>query len=394
MGWDSPLEAVRDTRVAPRIPTDAVLRSVMVMFLARLGSLNALEQSGAGAFWRKWTGRALPSADTIARVCSQVDLSGIRRIGRQVYAQLKRGKALPPPDHGWMAAVLDGHESHATYRRCCPGCLERKIETRHGTRVQYYHRHVALQLIGKDLTLLLDAEPIRPGEGEIAAAIRLLDRVLEDYPRAFDVVLGDSLYANSIFFNHVLRRGKHALAVLKNEERALWEDARSLFAQGPPVGIRRGRWEASCWDLEGFTSWPQVVRPVRVVQSHERRTLRRQRDGQEELLEAHWAWVTTLPRRRASTRTVLELGHRRWAIENEGFNELGTRQHADHVYRHHEQAILAFLLLGMICCNVLLAFYRRNLKPDLRRRVSMLHVSRLIAAELYQPPSGAPLVPT
>lgn len=394
MDWESSLDAVQDARPAAQIPTRVVVRSAVVMFLARLGSLNALEQSGSSAFWRKWTGRELPSADTIGRVCAQVDISGLRRIGRQIYARLKRGKALMPPAHGLMAAILDGHELHATYRHRCPGCLTRRIETRHGTQVQYYHRHVTLQLVGRDLTLLLDAEPIRPGEGEVTAAIRLLDRVLEDYPRAFDVVLGDALYANSIFFNHVSSRGKHALAVLKNEERVLWEDAQSLFAEMQPELTRRDRWDATCWDLEGFTTWPQVGQPVRVVQSHERTTVRRQLNGQEEPLEAHWAWVTTLPQERASTRAVLELGHRRWAIENEGFNELSTRQHGDHVYRHHEQAMLAFLLLAMICCNVFMAFYCRDLKPQLRRRVSMLHVSRLVAAELYQTCAGPQLVPT
>lgn len=364
------------------------------MFLARLGSLNALEQSSASGFWRKWLGAELPSADTVGRVCAGVEPDGLRRTTRRVYARLKRGKALGPPAHGLMAAVLDGHESHATYRRCCAGCLQRTVETRNGPKVQYYHRHVTLQLVGRDMTVLLDAEPILPGQGELTAAMRLLSRVLADYPRAFDVVMGDALYANSTLFNFVLSRGKHALAVLKDQTRELWEDSRSLFAERAPAEVQRGRWLASCWDLEGFTSWPQVNQSVRVVESRERTTVRRQLDGQDEAVQSHWAWVTTLPSAHASTRTVLELGHRRWAIENEGFNELSTRQHADHVYRHHPRAMLVFLLVAMLCGNVLLAFYRRDLKPALRDRVSMLHVSRVIAGELYhyrRGPARAPV---
>ena len=371
-----------------------VIRSVAVMFLARLGSLNALEQSSGSAFWRKWLGAPMPSADTVGRVCADVDLDGVRLIARQVYARLKRGKAIRPPAHGLMAAVLDGHESHATYLRCCDGCLQRTIETRNSSKVQYYHRHVTLQVVGQDLTVLLDAELIRPGEGELPTAIRLLERVLERYPRAFDVIMGDALYANSTFFNFALSHGKHALAVLKDETRDLWEDAQSLFAGMAPVEIQRGRWRAECLDLEGFTSWPQVDQAVRVVQSLERSTVRRQLDGREEPIESHWAWVTTLAGAQASTRAVLELGHRRWAIENEGFNELSTRQHSDHVYRHHPRAMLVFLLLAMICCNVLLAFYQRDLKPALRDSVSMLHVSREIAGELYQYRCGPSRAPT
>ena len=45
------------------------------------------------------------------------------------------------------------------------------------------------------MSLLLDADPIRPGEDEIAAARRLFDRVIDCCPRAFDVALGDGLYA-------------------------------------------------------------------------------------------------------------------------------------------------------------------------------------------------------
>ena len=97
----------------------------------------------------------------------------------------------------------------------------------------------------------------------------------------------------------------------------------------------------------------------------------------------------------ASTGIVVELGHGRWRIENEGFNELTTRQHADHVYKHEARAMLVFLLLAMLAANVFLAFYRRNLKAALRRAVSMLHVSRRIAADLYQGledgPARAPL---
>jgi len=377
------LDAITDGRQAPRIPTRAVMRSVVVMFLARQGSLNALEQSGPSRFWGRWLGHRMPSADTIGRVCALAEPADIRGVGHQVYSRLKRMKALAPPAHGLMAAVLDGHESHATYRRCCPGCLRRVVHAASGDRIQYYHRHVTIQLLAKDMCLLLDAEPIVPGEDEIAAAIRLLERVMPLYPRAFDVVLGDALYANSRFFNYVLGKGKHAMAVLKDDRRDLLEDARSLFEQIPPVTANRGKTHAVQWDIDGFTSWPQVHQAVRVVASEETRTVKRQINGRNEQLCCGWVWVTTLPKHQATTQTVVQLGHDRWKIENEGFNELTNRQHGDHVYKHDARAMLVFCLLAMVCMNVFGAFCRRNLKPALRRAVSMLHIARQIAAQLY-----------
>jgi len=123
---------------------------------------------------------------------------------------------------------------------------------------------------------------------------------------------------------------------------------------------------------------------IRVVTSREIRTVKRQINGQDEQLSSEWIWVTTLSKAQPTTNPVVQLGHDRWKIENEGFNELANRRHGDHVYKHDARAMLVFCLLGMLCMNVFGAFYRRNLKPPLRRAVSMLHISRQIAAELYE----------
>jgi hypothetical protein len=354
------------------------------MFLTRLGSLNALAQTRPQRFWTRWLGTALPSADTLGRVAAQVDVAGLRAVQRQVYTRLKRGKALPPPAHGLTAGVLDGHESHATFRRHCAGCLTRTIHTAAGDRTQYYHRHVSLQLVGAACTLLLDAEPQRPGEDEIAAALRLLARVLPQYPRAFDLVLADGLYADPRVFNYAWGHGKDVLAVLKDNHPALLEDARSLFETTAPVGGRYGTRTCQYWDLAGFTTWPQVAAPIRIVRSVETWSVRRQLDQQVEEQHTEWFWVTTLTPTRASTGAVVQLGHARWAIENAGFNELITRWHADHVYRHDPTALLVCTLLAMLCLNVFLAFYRRDLKPAARQAASRLHVARAVTAALYR----------
>jgi hypothetical protein len=376
--------AVVDARRRPRISAPTVARCVLAMLLARLGSFNAVEQTHASGFWRKWLGADLPSADTLGRVCGGMDLAGLRQLQHELYVQLKRGKALEAPAHGLMLAVLDAHESHATFRRCCAGCLQRTVKTREGEKTQYYHRDVTLSLVGAEAHLLLDAEPIKPAEDEVAAALRLLDRVLEAYPRAFDVVAGDGLYARSDFFNHVVAKGKDALAVLKDEQRDLLKDARGLWEQTPPAVSCTDRGRRECWDLSGFTTWPQYKGQVRVVRSRETRTIHRQLNDEDEPVVSDWTWVTTLGEARASTGAVVSLGHHRWDIENRGFNELVNRWHADHVYRHQPRAMLVMWLMTMLAANLFAAFYRRNLKPALRAAYDTLQIARLICAELYE----------
>ena len=48
---------------------------------------------------------------------------------------------------------------------------------------------------------------------------------------------------------------------------------------------------------------------------------------------------------------VVQLGHARWTIANEGFNELVTRWHAAHVYRHERPALLAVGIIRADCAT-------------------------------------------
>jgi hypothetical protein len=382
------LDGIRDGRQRPQIPAYRVFRGLAVMMLVRLGSLNGLEQTRPSQFWRRFLEGDLPSADTCGRVGEKGSADDLRDILHHLYSRLKRNKALSSPPHGLMAAILDGHESHASYLRHCSGCLERTIKTAEGDRIQYYHRAVTLLLVGSELSLLLDAEPIRRGEDEVAAATRLFDRVVDRYPRAFDVVLGDSLYAQGPFFNHVKSQGKDVLAVLKDEQRDLFDDARSLWTQLEPQVIQVYRRRCRVWDIEGFKSWPQCHYPIRVIRSDETGQVIRQLTQQVEETGSDWVWVTTLTKWRVRTEGAVQIAHSRWLVENQGFNELVTRWHANHVYRHEANAILFFWLLTMLACNLFMAFYQRNLKPAVRWAYDTLQIARMMVAQLYH---GIPL---
>src|SRR5690606_34857126 len=144
-------------------------------------------------------------------------------------------------------------------------------------------------------------------------------------------------------------QGKHALAVLKDNRPNLVADARTLF-EVLPAGLdwTEGPRRYRCWDSDRFTAWPELAAQVRVVRSLETQTVRRQRDKQVEESTSDVLWVTTLPAPRASTRAVVDMGHHRWDVENQGFNELGNRWHADHVYRHHPTALMIFFLFALL----------------------------------------------
>jgi hypothetical protein len=136
------LAQISDGRLQPRISTSAVVKSTTVLFWARLGSLNAWELVAGSRFWKSWLGEPACSVDTVGRVHALLPADQLRRAIHHIYDRLKRNKAWPN-NQGMAVAVLDGHESHASYLRHCPGCLQRIVHLQGTDRVQFYHRQFA-----------------------------------------------------------------------------------------------------------------------------------------------------------------------------------------------------------------------------------------------------------
>ena len=235
------------------------------MALCRLGSINSLVNKLMKT----------PSHSSIGRIFCGINCDDIRKGIFDIYTTLRKNKALEPSS---AFLVIDGHEMSASYLRNCEGCLKRKVKTKNGTRIQYYHRNVTALLVSGRFKLPIDSEAQLPHEDEVAAATRLLKRVYKAYPRAFKIVVADGLYARASFFNTVTEMGKHVIAVLKDERRDLLVDAKGLCKLEKPVIKKEGKTELKMWDFEDMTSWDGMKRPVRVVRSSETKTVTRQLD--------------------------------------------------------------------------------------------------------------------
>ena len=75
----------------------------------------------------------------------------------------------------------------------------------------------------------MDVEPVRPGEDEAAAALRLLGRMRRLYgPRFFDVVTVDAWYATGPFLKAVQRLGWGVVSVLKQARYEMYQAATAL----------------------------------------------------------------------------------------------------------------------------------------------------------------------
>ena len=375
---------LRDARPRPQFSTATVWLSAFALFVLRLRSFHALEQEfRRPTRWAAWLGGRPPSADTVGRGLAGLSLAEVRQLLAVVNRRAWRRKAIhaPRPDPYRVVAV-DGHELWASRARCCAHCLQRTVVVKGTPQGEYYHRVVVAQWVGVTPPSILDVERLRPGEGEVVAARRLVARVLRTYGRLVDVITADALYLEAPFLRQVLAAGKHVVVVLKQEARELYQDAEGLRAGSAPQIRTDGPRTTRLWDLPDLTSFTTLGRAVRVVWAEETTQRRRRVGGQWQTgpESQRWIWVTDLPAGVVPASTIQRWGHARWDLETRGFGELTTLWHLDHCFIHDIVALEALVLTLAVAFVTTYLFYARQLKPAARR-----HLTRLaLAARLRE----------
>jgi len=211
------------------------------------------------------------------------------------------------------------------------------------------------------LSVILDFEPMRPGEEECAAALRLLRRLRQKYgPRFFDVVVVDSWYANGPFLKTVVEElGWPVIAVLKQERYEVHQETLALSRdQKPTQQVERDGRQVEIWDLRSLRFSDTYTDPVRVVKVRERWT-ERQRVGpawETHEKEQNWIWVVAGDLDGFDGAAIRDLGHLRWKIENNAFGELTQHWHLTHCSHHHPVAVVALLWIKIIAFTLFHAF--------------------------------------
>ncbi len=215
-----------DSRPQPQIPSRAGGLSLVLGAVVHIPSFLQLQEETQLGQWQRWVGHTQPiSHDTFGYASERLDPAQLARAVRWINRKLKRGKAFEANKiNGLLVVSLDANEQFCSDHRCCEDCLSPEVTCKDAQgqefkKKQYYHKQVYAQLSGPELSVILDLEPMRQGEEECAAALRLLRRMHQKYgARFFDVVVVDSWYANGPFLKTVVEElGWPVIAVLKQE---------------------------------------------------------------------------------------------------------------------------------------------------------------------------------
>jgi Transposase DDE domain len=391
------LRAVRAERCQPDIPTPAVTASLFLGGLLRVKSFLQLQAETSRRGWQRVVGYdAAISDDTLARATERYHLEDLRQVLVGVNRQLKANKALEQAKiNGLLVVALDANEQFSSRHRCCEACSQRTIKEKDAAGqvrevTEYYHRQVYAQMHGPGLSVILDLEPVRPGEEEAQAALRLLGRMRRLYgPRFFDVITVDAWYATGPFITAVRRLGWAVVSVLKQERYEIYQEATALSrGQRPQTWTWKQR-AVQVWEVKDLPFTEPGAGLLRVVIAQENWA---QRHGAQpaEPKECHWRWLADSQLDGYPAQTIWQIGHQRWGVENHAFNELTQHYHLTHCPHHHPVGILAWLLFLVLAFNLFELFVRLHGKLWRQGRTTLQEIARqldraLEAAEQLQP---------
>jgi hypothetical protein len=270
------LTRVSDARNDAGVPTFPVVTSLVMAAVLRVPSINQLEhmlrtgqfQRLLGERLKKRQGKPLFSADVIVDVLDALELCTLQAALVQIIKKAERNKAFRDDTFGtFICTAIDGWEPFWSYRRHCDACLTRKVkrkvkiaEARAGVDgielddedlegdpneliTQYYHRFVVAFLVAPKIDLTLAIEPIRTeaelvaagaksgcgDEGELTAALRLIDRLHDTYGCFIDAFALDGLYPCGPVFERLTKHHYGATVITRDVRKDPYRFAESIW---------------------------------------------------------------------------------------------------------------------------------------------------------------------
>ena len=363
------LDAPGDGRRSPQIPASSLLWALVVGKVLRVPSFHGLEalvrltSPSLGVEGRF-------GDDALAYFTERLSVDRLRLALATLVKRAKRNKVFERVVH--LGLALDGTGAGRSQACRCGLCRPQGG--------MYAHWLCAISVVGPGaLVLPFDAEHYRPGEGELTAGKRLLERAVGLLGRRFATyVVADGLYAAAPFIHWAQGLDLAVVIALKGSLPELYQAARARFEDTPAhqcFDYEKGVVEL--WDADDFEPWEGLRWPtVRVLRYRHTRP-----DGH--IFDAYW--LTSFGTRKVGSKALFRMAKSRWGIENQGFNDAKNRYGLKHIPHHEPNSIRIHTLLVFLAMCVERLYRLRYLRRGGRPAPSAIELLRLLWLSLGPP---------
>ncbi len=366
-------QALAEGRRHARHPWLKVFTALFFGPAAQLSSLLALEAECRRGSLAKRVGPI--SNNTFAYAIERQDPQELLALACLVARRIKRNRMLASSwSRGFVVAAVDGIEICRSYARCCPGCLERRVErSRQASTercIQYDHRIVVVVVVSGPFPVPLGLRFQRPGETEVACALALLQDLTRRLGRRhFDILVADAAYLQRPFIEGIERLGLRWVINLKDNQPELAAAAERM-TQGPPqTSSCQPGGQLHYWYLPELY-WPAADRTVGILKTvrrlqrqririrHKGAPTRQQRETVEETATNYYA--TNLQLGLIPPLFLHQLGRSRWRIETEVFQTLTADCHLKKPSVHQSRALVVLTMIRLLAYTLTLLYYHRQ----------------------------------
>lgn len=281
----------------------------------------------------------IPHCDTINDVFEKVKIEEIEKIRKYMITKLIRGKMINKYKirDKYYHVVVDGTGLATSRKKYNGNCLVKNKTDKNGKEYQEYSTYVLeAKLIVGEMVFSIGSEFVEnvdenetKQDCETRAFKRLAKKIKKEYPKLKIIISGDALYANKPVLDICKENGwKYIIRFKEGAIPSLYKEFETIVTKENESAIK---------DYEYVTGLDYQEEKINIIKYTDKKN------------ETEFVYITDLPITNKNIKATINVGRRRWKIENEGFNiqKNGTFD-IGHLYSKNQVAIKVHYLMIQI----------------------------------------------
>ena len=314
----------------------------------------------------------IPHCDTINDVFEKVKVEEIEKIRKYMITKLIRGKMIQKYKirDKYYHVIVDGTGLATSRKKYNENCLVKNKTDKNGKEYQEYSTYVLeAKLVVGEMVFSIGSEFVEnvnedetKQDCDTKAFKRLAEKIKKEYPKLKIIISGDALYANKPVLDICKEKGwKYIIRFKEGAIPSLYNEFETVVAKANESTIK---------DYEYVTGLDYQEEKVNIIKYTDKKK------GTE------FVYITDLPITNKNIKTTINVGRKRWKIENEGFNmQKNGRFDIGHLYSKNSTAIKIHYLLIQIA-HILRQLIERGLKVVKDLKLKIKEISLLIKTQL------------
>lgn len=314
----------------------------------------------------------IPHCDTINDVFEKVKVEEIEKIRKYMITKLIRGKMIQKYKirDKYYHVIVDGTGLATSRKKYNENCLVKNKTDKNGKEYQEYSTYVLeAKLVVGEMVFSIGSEFVEnvnedetKQDCETKAFKRLAEKIKKEYPKLKIIISGDALYANKPVLDICKENGwKYIIRFKEGAIPSLYNEFETVVAEANESTIK---------DYEYVTRIDYQEEKVNIIKYTDNKK------GTE------FVYITDLSITNKNIEATINLGRRRWKIENEGFNiqKNGTFD-IGHLYSKNQIAIKAHYLMIQIA-HILRQLLENGLSSIKELKLKLKEISQKIKEQL------------